>query len=248
MYRLEPANAVMGRGHRLTNFVRSPWVMGEGDEAQFVEQLASSGAAWTRVTHQVGWFKRFHLLQSTPAEMVLVHNFLLEAHRTLGAAKLVVGVPSRDTIVAADHAGLARLMVITTLRYMEVPEAQKLSADLLVVEDGDVVGMVLNTLLEKEMSAEATLDRALRVGPDGEFHLSAGTEVESLFGLAENVISFVAEKWSSDPTFSGESTVFITAPEAMKPALDELASFISVAATETGIERLRFRVEHVPHV
>ena len=139
-------------------------------------------------------------------------------------------------------------MVITTLRYTEVPGAQKLSADLLVVEDGNVVGMVLNTLLEKETSAEATLDRALRVGPHGEFHLSAGTKAESLFSLAENVISFVAETWSSDPTFSGESTVFITAPEAMKPALDELAGFMSVAATETGIERLRFRVEHVPHV
>lgn len=68
-------------------------MIGDGDEAHSVEQLASSAAVWTRLTHKVGWFKRFHLLQSTPAEMVLVRNFLLDAHRMLGGLRCRIARP-----------------------------------------------------------------------------------------------------------------------------------------------------------
>jgi hypothetical protein len=204
-----------------------------------------AGATWTRHAHTLGAVD-FEILQSTPAELVLVRSFLDEAHRELGATKLVIGMPSRDTIIAAGYPRLVQLMVITTLRFTEVPAEDQLSPELFVVEGGAIVALVLNTLLETELPAESTFERALRVGADGEFHLTAGTDLDSLFDLLEQLVGFVAEKWSADPTFSGKSTMFITAPEEMKASFDPIRDYVTTVAQETGVERLRFHLEHVP--
>jgi hypothetical protein len=209
------------------------------------EIRAGSGATWTRHAHTQGAVD-FDILQSTPAELVLVRSSLEEAHRKLGAAKLVIGMPSRDTIIAADYERIVQLMVITTLRFTEVPAAEQLSPDLLVVEDGVIVALVLHTLLETELAAETTFERALRVGADGEFHLTAGTDLDALLDVVGQVVDFVAENWSADATFSGKSTMFVTAPEDLKVSFGAIRNYVTTVAKETGIERLRFRVEHVP--
>jgi len=218
--------------------------MGEGEEAPFVQSLASSGARWDRITHKLGWFKKFYVLQSTPAEMVLVRDFLRAAHRNLGATKLVVGIPSSDVIIAADYEQLARLMVIATLRFTEVDASKQLSPDLFVVEDGAIVGTLVNTFLEEEVPESPEVKRVLRIGPVGEFHIVAGRDEEALLELGRKFVGFAAEKWLSDPKFGGDCVMFVTAPETMQPTLDELASELA-AATETWgcSDRLRFRVE-----
>jgi len=245
MFKLLPFSAAKGTGRRLANFASSPWLLGEGDEARFADTLANSGAAWHRITHKIGWFKKFHMLQAKPAEMIVVQSFLQDAHRTLGADKLVVGLPSRDAIIAADHAQLARLMVITTLRYTEVAEPEKLSPDLFIVEQGKIVAMALNTLLEQEIPAAAEVKRVLLVGGCGEFHIVAGRDPQSLLDLVDKFVSFASEKWVSDPKFTGECVMFVKAPETMQPMLDELAASLTAAVETSGCrDRLRFRVEH----
>jgi len=247
MFKLAAPNAALDHGRRLTASPRSPWVIGTGDEARFVEDLAGSGARWQRITHKVGWFKKFHMLESTPAEMVLVRSFLEEAHRTLAARTLVVGIPANDVIIAADRAEVARVMVIATLRFTQVEDSRKLTPDLFRVEDGVVVGMVINTLLEAELPETAEVTRVLQVGRTAEFHVTAGRDVDSLFDLAEDFVGLLADKWLPDPTFGGDCVLFVTAPETMQSTLDALTSEVDAAIKAAGCAgRLRFRIERVP--
>jgi len=219
----------------------------DGSSAPFVEALARVATPWQRVVHKLGWFKKWHFLQSTPAEMILVKSFLRDAHHQLKASKVVVGIPSSDVIIAADYEQLARLMVITTLRYTEVDDANKVSADLFTIEDGAITGMVLNTLLPDGPAETTEVDRVLRVGPDAEFHVTAGQDQETLFELADHFVGFAVKEWAQDPQFSGRCTVFVTAPDEIQPTLDDLASTLVAATEASGCgERLTFRVERVP--
>ena len=221
--------------------------MGEGEEAPFVESLAASGARWNRITHKLGWFKKFYVLQSAPAEMVLVRDFLREAHRMLDAKKIVVGIPSPDVIIAAEYEQLARLMVIATLRFTQVDVAEQLSPDLFVVEDGEVVELVFNTLLPAVVPETTEVERVIMVGAVGEFHVVAGRDEQSLLELGRKFVGFAAEKWVPNPKFGGDCVMFVTAPESMEPTIHELASELAAALDESGCgDRLRFRVEHTP--
>jgi len=246
MSRVVAFDKAEGRGRRLVNVWKSPWVVADGDEASYVAQLARGGARWRPVVHKTGWFKRLRFLTATPADMVLVKSFLDEAHEMLGTDELAIALPSTDMILAARAQDGGQLLIISTLRYTE-PGAQPVSPDLLLCERGLLVGMMLNTFVDKPMPALTEIKRVARVGSNAEFHVVAGRDEESLFEAALGMVEFAATRLAPDPSFSGQCTVFLTAPEASAPKLDTLAATFEGAIENAGqSDRLHFRVVHTP--
>jgi len=246
MLKLVAFDKAEGRGRRLVDVWKSPWLVGGGDEASYVGELARSGASWSWVVHKTGWFKRLRFLKARPAEMVLVKSFLDEAHNMLRTDALAIALPSTDTLLAARTEDAGQLMIISTLRYTE-PGAQPISPDLLLCEHGKLAGMMLNTFVDEPMPALTEIKRVVRVGSNAEFHVVAGRDEESLFDAARGMVSFAVTRFAPDPTFSGECTVFLSAPEASGAKLDTLAATFEGAVENAGqADRLQFRVVHTP--